>query len=205
MDTAPNTHSSRLRALVVVGTSTGGPKALTELFQALPVMAGVACCVVQHMPAGFTANLAKRLNDSSKWHVSEARDADVIQPGHVYIAPGGMQMRVQAGRPTIGLSIRKEEPVGGHQPSVDVLFHSVLELVGHLQLVGVLLTGMGRDGADGLLKLKDSGAFTVAESERTAVIYGMPKAAVERGAATEVVPLWQIPDVLATHLRHGLD
>ncbi|MFB5191449.1 CheB methylesterase domain-containing protein [Alicyclobacillus fastidiosus] len=203
MDIVPDAGPSRLRALVVIGTSTGGPKALTELFSALPAVDGVACCVVQHMPAGFTANLAKRLNENSEWAVAEGRDGEFVQAGHAYIAPGGMHMRVQSPSQGLSLSIRREEPVGGHQPSVDVLFHSTTDLAHRLRLVGVLLTGMGKDGADGLWQLRQSGALTIAESRETAVIYGMPRAAVERGAAMEIAPLSSIPNLLLANLQRA--
>ncbi|GMA61547.1 CheB methylesterase domain-containing protein [Alicyclobacillus fastidiosus] len=203
MDIVPETGLARLRAMVVIGTSTGGPKALTELFSALPTMDGVACCVVQHMPAGFTANLAKRLNEHSQWAVAEGHNGDIVRAGHAYIAPGGMHMRVQSQLQHLSLSVRKEEPIGGHQPSVDVLFHSTKELAHRLRLVGVLLTGMGKDGADGLWQLRQSGALTIAESRETAVIYGMPKAAVERGAAMEIAPLGSIPELLLANLQRA--
>ncbi|WAH35386.1 CheB methylesterase domain-containing protein [Alicyclobacillus dauci] len=198
MDTV---HRESVRALVVVGASTGGPKALSDLFVHLPALGGVACCIVQHMPAGFTANLAKRLNDTTAWTVSEGRDGDILKPGSVYVAPGGLHMRVSVERNHLCLSVRKEEPVRGHQPSVDVLFHSTACVPPHIPLVGVLLTGMGRDGAEGLSYIRKRGGFTVAESQESAVIYGMPKAAVENGAAMVVEPVWKIPDVLEKHLR----
>lgn len=186
--------------VIVIGTSTGGPKALTELFSSLGTMEHVAICIVQHMPAGFTANLAKRLNDLAKWTVVEGKNEERLMAKHVYVAPGGMQMRLAARANALCLSVHREEAVSGHQPSVDVLFDSTQALPRYVTCIGVLLTGMGRDGAQGLLGMRHRGWYTIAESEETAVIYGMPKAAVQRDAATEVVPLWNIPERLQTHI-----
>lgn len=206
VDTAPN---EPVRAIVVIGTSTGGPRALTELFRSLPVLPSVTCCIVQHMPAGFTANLAKRLNELSAWSISEGQSGTELRSGHAYIAPGGMQMRVENDCGRMKLHISKDLPVCGHQPSVDVLFNSVVACSqSFCCTVGVILTGMGRDGAAGLRNLRDHGAYTVAESEETAVIYGMPKAAVACSAAVDVVPLPKIANLLELYLRdrftHGL-
>lgn len=195
--TGPN---EPIRALVAIGTSTGGPRALTELFQQWKAMEGVACCIVQHMPPGFTANLAKRLNTLSEWTVKEGMDSERLASKHVYIAPGGFQMRVRTTGRDVELSIRKEQPVGGHQPSVDVLFESAASVSTQLRLLGVVLTGMGRDGARGLNEIRLAGGWTVAESEETALIYGMPKAAYETGAAMFEQPLSSIPNWLTSRL-----
>lgn len=194
-------HKRPVRALIVIGASTGGPKALTELFSSFDARDGVACLVVQHMPPGFTANLARRLNDSSTWTVWEGFDGASIEERQVYVAPGGKQMRVlhDTGG-LLTLSISREEAVQGHQPSIDALFHSVASLSARLSLAGVILTGMGRDGALGLSEIRRCGGYTLAESAETAVIYGMPKVAAEEGAAIDVAPLSNIPEFLQSYL-----
>ncbi|MFD1674684.1 CheB methylesterase domain-containing protein [Alicyclobacillus fodiniaquatilis] len=192
----------RVHALVMIGSSTGGPSALTDLLRSFDPVPGVACCVVQHMPRGFTANLARRLNDCSRWQVVEAQDGVQVRAGVVYVAPAGRQMRLGKQNEILALYVQKGEPVSGHQPSVDVLFHSAaMSPFRDLTLIGVLMTGMGRDGAQGLLALRAFGGLTIAESEATAVIYGMPKAAIEAGAAMEVLPRQEIASLLETHLR----
>jgi two-component system, chemotaxis family, protein-glutamate methylesterase/glutaminase len=200
VEIAVTRRKDTVETVIVVGTSTGGPKALSEFFGSLESFENVAICIVQHMPAGFTANLAKRLNDLSDWTVVEGSDGECLKAKCVYIAPGGMHMRLDPKLTGVHLSVKKEQPVGGHQPSVDVLFQSADKLPVSVRVIGILLTGMGRDGAEGLLGLRLRGRYTIAESEETAVIYGMPKAAVERGAAAEVAPLWKIPALLKSHL-----
>ncbi|WP_067617164.1 CheB methylesterase domain-containing protein [Alicyclobacillus acidiphilus] len=197
MATVPNRP---LRALVLIGTSTGGPKALTELFSHWKAVDGVACCVVQHMPPGFTANLANRLNQLSEWTVDEGVHGQPLVEKHVYIAPGGYQMRVTGSHSALQLAIAREDPVGGHQPSVDVLFDSAIPLASSLQLVGVILTGMGRDGVKGLGGIRDVGGYTVAESAESALIYGMPRVALESGAAMAGLPLSAISNWLTERL-----
>ncbi|KRW91648.1 hypothetical protein SD51_08380 [Alicyclobacillus tengchongensis] len=197
---ADNVHT-----LILVGASTGGPKALTELFAHLPCFPGVACCVVQHMPAGFTYNLAKRLNDLSAWRVAEGVDGGVIEAGGAYVAPGGCQMRIEESGAALRMSVQRE--VGGHlhQPSVDVLFASAVALSYKVRLFGVILTGMGRDGAVGLKAIRERGGFTIAEGPETATIYGMPRAAWESGAAAVRLPLHEIPACLIeqVHFANG--
>lgn len=198
VDTAPSGAS---QTLVVIGTSTGGPRALKQIFTALPVLDGGTCCIVQHMPVGFTANFAKRLDASSAWCIREGRHGDQLENGTAYLAPGGMQMRVAGKEDSLHLNIAKEESSDyGHQPSVDVLFKSAARLCPRMDVVGVLLTGMGRDGVAGLADIHNRGGYTIAEAEESAVIYGMPKAAAERGAASTIVPLWEIPKLLKKRL-----
>lgn len=182
---------SALDTLIVIGTSTGGPQALTALMQQLPAVKHTACCIVQHMPAGFTANLAKRLNMVSEWTVQEAQSGDLLESGHAYVAPGGFQMRVDDSNGKVHLDVTSTGLVNGHQPAVDVLFHSAVQCWKG-KTVGALLTGMGKDGAIGLKEIRDAGGYTVAEHESSCIVYGMPKAAVAIDAAVEVVPLSDI-------------
>lgn len=186
-----------VETLIVIGTSTGGPQALTELMQRLPGLQRAACCIVQHMPAGFTANLAKRLNQVSSWNVKEAEDGDVMRAGSAYVAPGGFQMRVSDVPGAPRLAVAPTGLFNGHQPAVDILFDSAVQWWKG-PLVGVLLTGMGKDGAVGLKAIRDAGGYTIAEHESSCIVYGMPKAAVTIGAAIEVAPL---PDIYEAILR----
>lgn len=179
--------------IVAIGTSTGGPKALQEVLTRLPGNLPCGVVVVQHMPPGFTKSLAERLNTLSALAVKEAEHQDEIKPGHVYIAPGDYHMAVgrdSSGRAIIKLS--QEPPVGGHRPAVDPMFASVAVTFGH-NTVAVLMTGMGQDGAKGMEAIKAQKGWNIAEDQSTAVVYGMPKAAVDRGVVDRVVPLTSIP------------
>lgn len=175
--------------VVVIGSSTGGPRALMEVIGALPADLPAAVVVAQHMPPGFTHTLAERIDRRSAIRVTEARDGVPLEPGQVLIAPGGSQIRIE--RELGQLRVRVMEATGAylHRPSVNLLFHSAAELVGS-RAIGVVLTGMGDDGADGLQALREAGARTLAESEQTAIIYGMPRAAAP--AAERVLPLHAI-------------
>ncbi|MFZ0771700.1 MAG: chemotaxis response regulator protein-glutamate methylesterase [Candidatus Sulfotelmatobacter sp.] len=181
---------------VAIGISTGGPQALEFLLPQLPSDFPGTMLVVQHMPSGFTEMFARRLDDLCALRVKEAQSGDVLQAGRVLICPGSRHMRVK--RLPMGdvVVLNDEAPVNGHRPSVDVLFHSVAEEFGRFA-VGVLMTGMGEDGALGLGEVKKAGGMTIAQSEESCVVYGMPKAAVERGYATRVVAL----DVLSSTLQ----
>ncbi len=180
-----------LDTLIVIGTSTGGPQALTTVFSSLQVIPGTACLIVQHMPPGFTANLAKRLDQLSTWQVKEAEDGEPICSGLAYMAPGGFQLRIDNKMNTYSLRIRSDGQVNGHQPSVDALFFSVAD-IWKGSLIGVIMTGMGRDGANGLKEIRNRGGYTIAEAEDSCVVFGMPKAAVSIDAAVVVAPL---PDI----------
>lgn len=179
--------------IVAIGTSTGGPKALQEVLTRLPGNLPCGVVVVQHMPPGFTKSLAERLNTLSALTVKEAEHQDEIKPGHAYIAPGDYHMAVgrdSSGRAIIKLS--QEPPVGGHRPAVDPMFASVAITFGR-NTVAVLMTGMGQDGARGMEAIKAQQGWNIAEDQSTAVVYGMPKAAVDRGVVDRVVPLTSIP------------
>jgi two-component system chemotaxis response regulator CheB len=181
---------------VAIGISTGGPQALEFLLAQLPSDFPGTILVVQHMPEGFTEMFARRLDELSSLRVKEAQSGDVLQAGRVLICPGSRHMKVK--RLAMGdvVVLNDEAPVNGHRPSVDVLFHSVAEEFGSLA-VAVLMTGMGEDGAQGLGAVKKAGGMTIAQSEESCVVFGMPKAAIERGYATRVVAL----DVLSATLQ----
>jgi two-component system, chemotaxis family, protein-glutamate methylesterase/glutaminase len=188
--------------LVAVGSSTGGVEALSELISQLPANCPPTL-IVQHMPPDFTSSLAARLDRLYTPKVMEVHDGAAITPGCVYIAPGGSShLEVKHGAGGFVCRVRTGDPVNGHSPSVDVLFQSVARTAG-MNSVGVILTGMGRDGADGLLAMRDAGARTIGQDEATSLIYGMPKVAFEVGAVERQLPLDRIATaVLAmTNLR----
>lgn len=182
--------------VIAIGASTGGVEALFALIGALPFDCPPVL-IVQHMPAGFTGGFAERLDKHSAVRVREARDGDMIDRGTVYIAPGGSTHMKLAGR-TIHLV--PGELVGGHRPAVDVLFRSVAERGS--RSVGVLLTGMGQDGAGGLLAMRNAGARTFGQSADTCVVYGMPRAAFELGAVERQVRLSALPEAILGACRH---
>jgi two-component system, chemotaxis family, protein-glutamate methylesterase/glutaminase len=181
-------HQGRFE-LIAIGTSTGGPRALVEVISGLPGDLDAGIVIAQHMPAGFTQTLAERLNKRSPLEVVEAKDGDEVVPGRALIAPGGTQMIVERAHGRLVCRVDASPSGQLHRPSVDVLFNSVAEVVG-ARAIGVVLTGMGDDGARGLAAMREAGARTLAESEETAVIFGMPRAAAP--AAEKVLPLPQI-------------
>jgi two-component system chemotaxis response regulator CheB len=174
--------------VVAIGVSTGGPQALEYVLSQLPGDFPGAITVVQHMPEGFTDMFARRLDEVCPLRVKEAQSGDQLQPGRVLICPGNRHMKVR--RLPIGdvVALSDEPRVNGHRPSADVLLRSVAEQF-KTQAVGVLMTGMGDDGAEGLGAVKKEGGMTLAQSEESCVVYGMPKAAIERGYAIRVVGL----------------
>lgn len=183
--------------IVALGVSTGGPNALQYLFSHLPVEFSGSILVVQHMPDGFTELFAKRLDDCCPIRVKEAQSGDLLVAGRALICPGNRHMKVRK-MPLGNVAVLSEEaPVNGHRPSVDVLFHSVAEEFGP-QAMAVLMTGMGEDGAFGLGEIRAAGGYTVAQSQETCVVFGMPKAAIERGYAMRIADLQNLPDILLT-------
>ena len=182
---------SRTTEMVVcLGASTGGTEALRAVLQALPANApGIV--VVQHMPANFTTSFARRLDSMCEVAVKEAEDGDTVLRGHVLIAPGGKHTMLQRQGARYLVSVRDGPLVARHRPSVDVLFRSAARYAG-ANAVGVIMTGMGDDGARGLLEMREAGARTFAQDEATSVVFGMPKEAILRGAAEKVVPLESI-------------
>ena len=186
--------------LLLIGSSTGGPKALQDILPAIPAGLPVPCLIVQHMPSSFTKPFADRLNGLCQVHVKEAEQGEPLKAGTVYIAPGGIHM-TYGGRGPKGCIELSPEPVSSlHRPSVDVLFLSVSELFKGQVLAGIL-TGMGSDGAKGMEQLKKKGAHTLAEAEESCVVYGMPRAAAERGCVDVVAPLADIPGHLRRHFK----
>lgn len=173
---------------IVIGASTGGPKALTTVITNLPEHLGLPILVVQHMPIGFTRAFAERLNNNSKIQVVEAQDGMRIEKDIVYIAQGGSHMEVSLDKK---IRLTKDPSIWGVRPAVDKLFISAAKLYQN-KLMSIVLTGMGKDGANGSIEVKKHGGFTVSEDESTCTIYGMPKAAFETGIIDEVLPLGQV-------------
>jgi two-component system, chemotaxis family, protein-glutamate methylesterase/glutaminase len=185
-------------AVIAIGASTGGVEALFSILGALP-----ADCppilIVQHMPAAFTEGFASRLDRNSALEVVHAQDRMPLKRGTVYIAPGGARhMEVVPGNPP-HLRLVEDPPFSGHRPSVDRLFHSVAAL--GRPMVGVILTGMGRDGADGLAAMRRAGALTIGQDQGSCVVYGMPRAAAEAGAIMEQTDLARVPEAIVTACR----
>lgn len=177
---------------VCIAASTGGPKALSKVMSMFPENFKIPVLIVQHMPAGFTKAFAGRLDSGSKLNVKEAEQGDLIKPGWAYVAPGGFHMVVKEGR----IELNQEPPMHGVRPCADKLFISAAENMGG-KVLGIVLTGMGRDGTQGLLAIKSRGGICIAEDESTCTIFGMPKSAIEKGAAHIVAPLERIiPQVL---------
>jgi two-component system chemotaxis response regulator CheB len=200
---APNALADFGRDRVVaIGASTGGVPAVQTVLSGLAKLP-VAILVTQHMPSGYTQRFAERIGQVTGFEAREARDGDMLAPGRVLIAPGDRHM-VIAPAPGGGFAARLDAGplVSGHRPSVDVMFRSVAEAVGK-RAIGVLLTGMGRDGAEGLLALRKAGAATAAESEQTCVVFGMPKTAIELGAVEETLALPLIPGWITRQLGGG--
>lgn len=176
--------------IVAIGTSTGGTQALEVILRALPALCpGIV--IVQHMPEKFTDMFAQRLNGICKIQVREARDRDRVLPGLALIAPGGRHMKIERSGAHYIVRVADGPPVNRHKPSVDVLFRSVADQVGK-NAVGFILTGMGGDGARGLKAMRDAGAHTVAQDERSCVVFGMPKEAIALGAADKVIGLQEV-------------
>jgi two-component system chemotaxis response regulator CheB len=182
--------------VVAIGCSTGGPKALQDIFPLFPKDFQAAILVVQHMPKFFTGPFAKRLDQVSEIEVREAVDGDMLAPGLALIAPGGLHMRV-ARRSATEVAVRlSAEPVTLHMPSVDVMMTSVAQVFSG-RAVGVILTGMGNDGHDGMKAIKEAQGRTIAQDEASCVIYSMPKGVVDSGLADKIVPLDKIAGEIA--------
>ncbi len=190
--------------LIAIGASTGGPEAIRYILERMdknspPIV------IVQHMPANFTGLFSKHLNNISALEVREATNGELLERGVALVAPGGRHLSVERLGNRLQVRLHDGEFNTRHKPSVDVLFNSVAQTVGS-RAIGILLTGMGNDGSSGLLKMREKGALTIAQDEETAVIFGMPKVAIEKGAAKLILPLDQMPYFLNTiFVRNKLD
>lgn len=188
--------------IIAIGASTGGTQAISEVLDKLP--SNIPPIVItQHIPPIFSAAFADRLNNICKFSVKEAKDGDQLLPGNAYVAPGGMQMRIENVAGKIIIKITDDPPVNRFKPSVDYLFESVSKIK-HRKIMGIILTGMGGDGAQGMLMMKNKGAYTVGQDESSCVVYGMPKVAYELGAVKTVVPLERVPKEIAKFVNNEI-
>jgi two-component system, chemotaxis family, protein-glutamate methylesterase/glutaminase len=188
--------------VIALGASTGGTEAIKEVLMRLPAQMP-PIVMVQHMPEAFTPSFAARLDSLSALHVLEAQGGERLTPGTAYLAPGHSHMAVRKAAGGHSLELDKSEPVNRHRPSVDTLFRSVAKAVGR-EATGIILTGMGKDGAGGLLEMRNAGAWTIGQDHDSCVVYGMPREAAQVGAVAEVAPLTEVPVRLLAHL-HRLD
>lgn len=189
-------NNDNVSNIIAIGTSTGGPRALQGIIPYFTQDINGSILVVQHMPPGFTQSLANRLDSMSHISVKEAENGEKIQKGWCYIAPGDYHMEIEDRGGVFYIKLTEAEPVSGHRPSVDVLMDSAAR-INRIPIYGVILTGMGGDGAKGMKKIMDNNGYTIAQDEETCVIYGMPKVAVNLGAIKEILPL----DKIAGHLN----
>jgi two-component system chemotaxis response regulator CheB len=185
--------------IIFIGASTGGTEATKDVLINLPADCP-AVMITQHMPAGFTKSYAARLDSLCRIRVAEARDGERVLPGHAYLAPGGFHLSVERSGANYIARVTEGEPVNRHKPSVEVLFNSAARVVGPNAL-GVMLTGMGADGAKAMLAMRDAGSFNIAQDEESCVVFGMPKEAIAQGAAHEVLSLNRIAARLIERLR----
>jgi len=187
--------------IIALGASTGGTEATFEVLKNLPAnIPGMV--IVQHMPPGFTKMYAERLNKNCALTVKEAETGDIVEPGKAFIAPGGYQMRVHKENGKFVIKCTQEEKVSGHSPSVDVIFSSVAEEAKG-RSIGIILTGMGADGAKGMRKMRDQGAYTIGQDEATCVVYGMPKVSYELGGVCDQMRIEHIAGGLVRHLANA--
>ncbi|WBY04021.1 chemotaxis response regulator protein-glutamate methylesterase [Ramlibacter tataouinensis] len=185
--------------LIIIGASTGGTEAIRQVLEPMPPDAP-GILIAQHMPSGFTHSFAQRLDGCCRITVKEAAHGERVLPGHAYIAPGGYHLSLARSGANYMVHIDQEPPVNRHRPSVDVLFDSVAREAGR-NAIGVLLTGMGRDGAEGLLRMRRAGAYTLAQDEASCVVFGMPREAIALGAADEVASVQDMSHRVMAHLR----
>lgn len=186
-----------------IGTSTGGPNALHSVFKQIPEDFVHPIFVVQHMPAGFTKAFAERLDEFSKIKVKEAENGENVVSGTAYIAPGNYHMKIQRKDQNVSIELEQSPLINGHRPSVDVTFDSLRACYGNA-LVGVIMTGMGKDGADSIKRVKEIGGVTLAQDEKTSVIYGMNRQAIEGGGIDQVLPLAEIvPNIIRIIKERG--
>lgn len=183
--------------IIAIGSSTGGTEAVKGILEVLPPNTP-PILITQHMPERFTKAWADRMDQLCRISVKEAEDGDSVLPGHALVAPGNHHMTLVRSGARYAVHINQDEPVNRHRPSVDVMFESVARCAGG-NAIGVILTGMGGDGAKGLLMMKQAGAFTIAQDEASCVVFGMPKEAIKLGAADQVVALSHIPGAMVAH------
>ncbi len=192
-------HYSGTEKIIAIGASTGGTEAIREVLEFFPANAP-ATVITQHMPPGFTKTYAERLNSLCQIRVKEAANDERLLPGTAYLAPGDRHIEIVKSGADYRIKLLDTERVSGHKPSVDVMMSSLAQTAGR-NVVAAILTGMGKDGAQGLRKLKDAGAFTIGQDEKTCVVYGMPKVAKKLGAVCEELPLEAISPSIMDKIR----
>ncbi|MFC4557136.1 chemotaxis response regulator protein-glutamate methylesterase [Virgibacillus kekensis] len=192
-----NSWHGQKKTVIGIGASTGGPRALQQVLTSLPANFPAPVLIVQHMPAGFTKSLADRLNSLADIHIKEAEHGEILQRGTAYIAPGNQHMKVINVGTALSIELNSDIQRKGHRPSVDILFESIADL-NRVRKVAIVLTGMGSDGAEGIIRLKtsDHNSHIIAEAEQSAVVYGMPKAAVNTDHVNQIIPMQQVGQVL---------
>lgn len=198
---APLPRLATTEKVICIGASTGGTEAIREVLVPMPADAP-AIVITQHMPPGFTSSFAARLNTLCRISVAEARHGERILPGHAYIAPGGRQFRIDRSGSNYVAVVEDTEPVNRHKPSVEVLFKSAARVLGP-NAIGVMLTGMGADGAQAMREMKDAGSYNYVQDEASCVVFGMPRMAIQLGASHEVLPLKQIAPAMLARLANG--
>jgi two-component system chemotaxis response regulator CheB len=187
--------------LIAIGASTGGTEAIRQVLQPLPATSP-ALLITQHMPPGFTRSFAERLNKLCQITVKEAEDGERVLPGHAYIAPGDRHLELARSGANSQVKLHDGPAVNRHRPSVDVLFRSVAQYAGR-NAVGVILTGMGNDGAAGMLEMHRAGAYTLAQNEASCVVFGMPREAIASGGVSEVVELDRMSQRMLAQISGG--
>ncbi|QNP58961.1 protein-glutamate methylesterase/protein-glutamine glutaminase [Paenacidovorax monticola] len=202
---APSALLGRLSTekIIAIGASTGGTEAIREVLVHMPPDSP-AIVITQHMPPGFTTSFAARLNSLCQITVKEASNGERILPGHAYIAPGGTQFHINRSGANYVAVVDDGPPVNRHKPSVEVLFKSVAAVAGR-NAFGIMLTGMGNDGAAAMREMRDAGSYNYVQDEASCIVFGMPREAIAHGAADEVLPLNQIAQALVTRLRSATD
>ncbi|MEX0830038.1 MAG: chemotaxis response regulator protein-glutamate methylesterase [Nitrospirales bacterium] len=186
-------------SIIAIGSSTGGTEALRELLEVLPPNTP-PILMTQHMPEHFTKTFANRLDELCPIHVKEAQEGDSVISGQALLAPGNYHMELRRSGAKYYVTLNQEPPVNRHRPAVDPMFHSVAKYAGG-NSVGVILTGMGNDGAAGMLEMKKAGAFNIAQDEKSCVVFGMPKEAIKAGGVDKILPLTDIPSAILAHLK----
>ena len=186
-----STGKTKFKKIIAIGTSTGGPRALQDVIPFIPRNIDAGILIVQHMPPGFTKSLAERLDGMSQIHVKEAEDGDVMQAGVAYLAPGDSHIKVTKQGSQFVIKLDNGERVSGHKPSVDAMMYSIASL-NDSNVIGVIMTGMGADGADGMSKVKANKGFIIAQDEESCVVFGMPKSTIKLGVVDKVVSLTNI-------------
>ncbi|WNS79709.1 chemotaxis response regulator protein-glutamate methylesterase [Domibacillus sp. DTU_2020_1001157_1_SI_ALB_TIR_016] len=196
----PQVRSKKMNKLVLIATSTGGPRALQHVVTKLPASLPAPVVIVQHMPPGFTKSLSDRLDSLSEIRVKEGKDGEILQNGTVYIAPGGKHLRLKKTGTSTVIALDELPPEGGHRPAANATFRSAAA-IHDLEKTAVIMTGMGSDGAEGLITLKETGTVkAIAEAKETCVVYGMPKAAIATHLVDDVVPVDEIASAIVKHV-----